>query len=88
MTAPDLSILDGLTDAQKRALRAMSQRRQFPGKETFSAPGAWSLSCVHPRLAEYCMVTQQTARSSKQRMAFYLTPLGQQIRTALLETEK
>ena len=78
MTAPDLSILDGLTDAQKA----------FVASITFD--GWWRTDEDTPRglvgpLAIKGILESQSGLGGK---IYRLPPLGQQIRTALLETEK
>ena len=76
-----------LTEARRRALLAMSGRATFPGKGTFSAPAAWSLSCVRPELARVVWATIQTTRVSRKRQMFFLTPLGLQVH-AILRTKE
>ena len=98
MTAPDLSILDGLTDAQKRYILAVGTSdgpyeprhgvtascalrhgitetivRMHDGRE-----GGWESFPLSERLDPGIAAI----------LGQVLTPLGQQIRTALLETEK
>ena len=77
MTAPDLSILDGLTDAQKAVLRRIDPRIAF-------YPGASHPAC-RALLAKG--ILHETSDIFGNPM-FRLTPLGLALRTALLETEK
>lgn len=78
-------IAASLTEAQRKACLAMTDRGQFPGRDTFTEPGSWSLHSISPEVCRRTYVNTQTERSSKWRAAYFLTPLGLALRAYLKE---
>lgn len=78
-------IAAGLSEAQRRAVLAMSERASFPSRKTFAASTAYALFNHPAEIVLAARVNVQTNRSSKWRDAYYLTPLGLSVRAHLLK---
>jgi len=82
------SIAAGLADGMRRALLAMTEDAQFPGKATFNANGAHCLTFMRkPPMAEQLQKLTSSRANGRWRTAYRLTPLGLAVKAHLTDQE-
>lgn len=86
MTPPtDPSVIArGLTEAQRRALLAMTDRWQRPARDTFTFGAAWGLCWIRPAIVDRCRIGATVRHAHDE---FRILPLGEQVRDYLLSQQ-